>query len=335
MDIVNTLKCLTEKNTREAREYVKNIITPLSDEVFENSDGSVIGVKKGKENGKRIMLDAHIDEICLMISEIDEHGFLKFSAVGGISEKCLPGTEAWVFGKEKLKGVIGSVPPHLQKGGEKKGFKAEDMLIDIGMEKKDAEKLVKIGDLVKIGGKFLKLSNDVYSSPALDNRAGVLSLLMIMESLKDVSLEDSLYFVFSSGEEYDMSGAALAAEKIKPDMAFVVDVTFGVSYKVKDYSFELGRGPSCSMGPNISKELYKEIEKSAEENGITIFPEVSGGSSGTNAWAIQVSGTGVKCAVLSIPLRYMHTNVETVNINDIKSVSRLLCDVIKRRGNDA
>ncbi len=332
MDIYKTLKCLTEKNTREAREYIKNYITPLLDEVYESSDGSVIGVKKGKENGKKIMLDAHIDEICLMVSEIDKNGFLKFSAVGGISEKCLPGAEVTVFGKEKIKGVIGSVPPHLQKGTDKKSFKSEDMLIDIGMGKKDAEKCVKIGDYAKINGKFLKLSDDFYSSSALDNRAGVLSSLMVIESLKDVALEDSLYFVFSSGEEYDMSGAALAAEKIKPDMAFVVDVTFGVSYNVSDYSFELGRGPSCSVGPNISKELYKKIEESAKENGITIFPEVSGGSSGTNAWAIQVSGTGVRCAVLSIPLRYMHTNVETVNINDIKSVAILLEDVIKKEG---
>lgn len=337
MDALKTLKALCSldgvySGAMNAAEEAKKMLAPFCDEIKTLNDGSIAGVKKCKnKNAKKIMIDAHIDEIGLMISEIDEKGFLHFVPVGGVDIKTLPASEVNVFGKKTIKGIIGTKPPHLQSADEhSKAFLCEDLTIDTGYGKEEIEKIVKIGDYALVCGEFTCLSENEYSSKSMDNRAGVCSVLMAAEALSTCDLDADVYYVFSCGEEFDMSGALIAANTIKPDISVSVDVTHGVTADNKESAYVLGDGPSYSVGPNISKKLVSLIKEAAIENKIEIHPEVDGGSSGTNAWAIQVAGTGVLTAVLSIPLKYMHTQVETIDISDIKKVSVLLCEFIKK-----
>lgn len=336
MDIKKTLSLLLAEsgisgNETSAANAAKKLLEPLCDEVYISKSGSVIGVKKGTEKGfGKIMLDAHIDEIGVMISKIDEKGFLKFNAVGGVDAKCLPGAEVVVFGKRQLHGIIGTKPPHLQEAGENgQVFKISDLSIDIGYSAKEANELVSIGDFAGFAANETRLGKECVSSKSLDDRAGVCSILYAAKKLKNIETKWDVYYVFSVGEEVNMCGAVTAANEIEPTAALVVDVTHGITHDNSKDAFSLGAGPSYSLGPNIAKPLSKIIEKTANELGITVYPEVDSGSSGTNAWGIQISKTGVLTAVLSLPLRYMHTSVETVNINDIKSVGEIICAFVR------
>ncbi len=318
-------------NEKNAANVAKELLEPLCDMVYISKSGSVIGVKKGRcENGIKVMLDAHIDEIGLMVSKIDESGFLKFTTAGGVDFKSLPGSEVTVFGKEKLCGIIGTKPPHLQKSGEKDlSFTADELAIDIGYDENKARELVSVGDFVGFNLDISLLGENKISCKSLDDRAGVCSILYSAYMMKDEKFDGDIYYVFSVGEEVNMNGAVTVANEICPDVALAIDVTHGITHDNRKDSFALGEGPSYSIGPNVSKAVQKIIEKSAEKLEIKIHPEVDGGSTGTNAWGIQVSKTGVMTGVLSIPLRYMHTAVETLDLRDIESVSKIVCEFTK------
>ncbi len=336
METVQTLKQLCEtqciyNNSNMLITLVRNLLKPFCNEIRILNDGSVFGVKRGKNNTRKIMVDAHMDEIGLMISEIDKKGFLHFVPVGGVDLKTLPASVVDVFGRENIKGVIGIKPPHLQNKDEaKQPFKWDDLTIDIGYTKEDAEKIVSVGDYACACGEFTKLSESEYSSKSMDNRAGMCVLLKTAEKLAKLNIDADIYYVFSCGEEFNMSGANIAANVIKPDICITVDVTHGVTADNSERAYKCGDGPSYSIGPNISKKLVKIIQNVAKDENISIHPEVDGGSSGTNAWAIQVCNEGVATAVLSIPLKYMHTQVETLDINDIESVIRLLIGFLQK-----
>lgn len=336
MDVRKTLLKLFSEygisgNEEAAANVAKSLLEPLCDKVYISGSGSVIGIKKGKnENGIKVMLDAHIDEIGLMVSAIDEKGFLRFTTVGGVDAKGLPGSEVVVFGRERLCGIIGTKPPHLQVSGESdEAFSADELAIDIGFSKERAKELVSVGDFVGFSSSVSILGENCIAHKSMDNRAGVCAILYAAEKLKNEELDGDIYYVFSAGEEVNMNGAVTAANELCPDAAIAVDVTFGVSDGCKESSFVLGGGPSYSIGPNVSKRVQKIIEKCAEELKIDIHPEVEGGSTGTNAWGIQISKTGVMTGVVSIPLRYMHTPVETVDIRDIISVGEIVSKFAK------
>lgn len=336
MDTVQILKRLCEAQCIYNKSdmiinLVKDIIKPFCDEIRILNDGSFFGAKKSKNSTRKIMIDAHMDEIGLMISEIDEKGFLHFVPVGGVDLKTLPASVVDVFGREMVKGVIGIKPPHLQNKDEvRQPFKCEDLTIDIGYTKKDAEKIVSVGDYACVCGEFTKLSENEYSSKSMDNRAGMCAILKTAEKLSELDFDADIYYVFSCGEEFDMSGANIAANVIKPDICIAVDVTHGITADNKESAYQCGGGPSYSIGPNISKKLVRIIEEVSGDKNINIHPEVDGGSSGTNAWTVQVCNEGVATAVLSIPLKYMHTQVETLDISDIENVVKLLTGFIKK-----
>lgn len=334
--ILKTLceRCGISKNEFSVSEAVTTLIKPYCDEVYSLNDGSVAAVKYGyKKDKKKIMIDAHIDEIGLMVSEIDKKGFIHFSPVGGVNIKGLPSSEVTVYGKNPVWGVIGTKPPHLQTADEsKKSFSFDDLTIDTGYDKDSLEKIVKVGDYIFINGEFEKLSDYRYVSKSMDNRAGVCALINAAKMIYDKETKDDIYYVFSTCEEFNMSGSKNAANKICPDIALVIDVTHGTTEDNKESAFELGKGPSYSIGPNITKRYYKLIETIAQKNNIEIFPEVDGSSSGTNAWKIQTASNGVATAVISIPLRYMHTAVEVVDIRDIESVAKLAAEFAQTAG---
>lgn len=330
MDIKDIVTALCEKEGVSGSEdavarAVMELYRPFVDEVWIDISGSVIAVKRcGKPNAKRLMLDAHIDEIGLMVTEIDEKGFLRFCSIGGVDERILPACEVIVHGRRDLSGIISVKPPHIQTDEEmKQSLKIEDLAIDVGLDTQAASELVAVGDSVTFFRRPFSLSGGQFTAKSLDNRASVAALIYAAKQLSDKQLDIDVYFVSSVQEETGLAGATTAAYKIDPTCALVIDVTHGITPDNSQDAFEVGEGPAVSMGPNVSFVLCEMLTKIAKEAGISLHPEVSGGNTGTNAWAVQISRTGIAVAVISIPLKYMHTPVETASLNDIKAAGEL------------
>ncbi len=309
----------------EIAEYLKKELEKVCHKVWINKHKSVIGyIKSEKENAKKIMIDAHLDQIGMMVKGIDDKGFVSFTNIGGIDERILPASEVFILGKEKVYGVIGAKPPHLlTKEDAEKNPKIKDMLIDIGMNKDEAEKYISVGDAIIMKSEPVELLDHKVSSMALDNRAGIASILYAIENLKS---DYDVYVVFSSQEETGLQGGYTAAAEIQPDLAIVIDVTHGETPDAKDKAgvFPLGSGTVICRGPNLDYEKTLRLIEIAKENNIKYEIEVAEGSSGTNAWLMQTCRQGVPCILISIPLRYMHTSVETVLVKDIEDTGKLI-----------
>lgn len=292
--------------------------------------GCVLGTIPSKNaQAPTIMIEAHLDRIGLIVSGVDENGFVSFKTLGGVDERILPACEVCIPGRKDVFGIIGAKPPHLMaKAEEKEGLKVEDMLIDTGLGA-DAAKLISVGDPIMLNGGFCELMNDRISAPALDNRLSMAAVFAVLEHLKGKELPYNICIAFASGEEQGLQGAYTIVNQCQPDLAIIVDVTYGETPDAcGSDTFPLGSGVAICRGPNVHYEITKQIIKLAKEKGLPCETEVAPSSTGTNAWAIQTSGRGVPCVVLSIPLRYMHTTVETADLSDAECVRDLICEMI-------
>lgn len=336
-ELIQTLSDLRGISGFEYRitDKIAQLFEPYADNVTRDALGNITAVKKcGKENAKKIMIEAHTDEIGLMVSDIDKNGFLSFVPVGGVDGRILPASEVVVHGKKDLKGVIGAKPPHLQNPGEQnKSSAMEDMAIDVGMDEREVRELVGIGDSVTFAQSVGELGGQ-FSGKTLDDRAGIAVLINVMQRLMKIKLDADVYAVAAVQEEVGLRGAKTAAYGIEPDMAISIDVCHGITPDNSKNAFEVGEGTVISIGPNIHPKLFERLKSTAEEHHIALQYDVDGGDTGTDAWAIQVSRLGVPTALLSIPLKYMHTSVETLCISDVKMTAELLTYFIQNIGED-
>ena len=299
---------------------------PYADEVYTDTLGNVIAVKKcGINDAKRVMIEAHMDEIGLIVTSIDEKGFLKFANVGGVDQRILPSLEVTVHGKMDILGVIGAKPPHLQTAGEsKKSTPISDMAVDIGMSREEAMDIVSVGDSITIAQSVGELLDGQYSGKSMDDRASVAVILNVLKNLSKFKLDVDVYAVAAVCEEVGSRGAKTAAYAIKPDIAVAIDVCHGITPDNSYNAFENGSGAIISMGPNLHPNLTKRLIDTAKRHNIKTDIDVDGGNTGTDAWEIQISRSGVPTALLSIPLKYMHTSVETMALSDAEAVCDLL-----------
>lgn len=292
--------------------------------------GNVIGRLKG--DGKHILLDAHMDQIGFIVRGINDKGFVLFDKCGGLDARTLIGSEVEIFGKEKLFGVVCSTPPHLA-DDSKKLPDIRKMAIDVGLNKEEAEKLISPGDRGILKNKPCRLLGDNISSTALDNRAGMAVLIKTVEYLKEKNCNPNLTVMFSTQEEVGRRGARTGAFVSQADEAIVVDVSFGVAPGVaKDLGGELGKGPMIGFAAILDREMSKALVKIAEENEINYQSEVMSRSTGTNADFVSISAQGIKTALVSVPLRSMHTVVEVVNTKDVEAAARLIGEYIIAQG---
>jgi len=291
--------------------------------------GNVIGLKKGAGKGK-LMFSAHMDEIGLMVANIDEKGFLGVTQIGGFDRRTLLAHEVVIHGKEKIYGVIGVKPPHITTPEEaKKSVKLEDLLIDTGYDADEVKELVSIGDIITINRQVIELKNNRLAGKAMDDTVGVASYVAAFEKLKDFSHDLDVYFVASTQEEVGLRGAKVAAQTIQPDMAIALEVGFGRSADgADDGNLMLGDGVEIICGPNISRKMFERLKEVAKKNGIKYQVTVAPGVTGTDAGIIQITGSGSATAVLTAPTKYMHTSVETVCIDDVEAMGRLLAEFV-------
>lgn len=312
-------------------ETVKELMLPFCDSVKINRFNSVICHKKsGNGNGKKVMIEAHLDQIGMIVTGIDEMGFVKFMSVGGIDKRILPCLEVCILGNERVYGVIGSKPPHIaEKSDKNKMPDIGELLIDTGYSKDELKDKISVGDSIVLKSSLTKLAGETVCSSALDNRAGITAIISAAAQIEKT--EYDIYYVFASEEELGLHGAYPASREIAPDYAIIVDVTHGMTEDTKSETgvFSLGCGAVVCKGPALNPDLSKRLIDIAKENGIKYETEVVSGHSGTNAWAVQKSRGNCKTALVSIPLKYMHTAVETVDISDINEVSKLVADALK------
>lgn len=269
-----------------------------------------------------VMLDAHMDQIGLVVKEIDENGFIRFIAAGGVDESILPTAEVVVHGKKDLYGIVGTRPLSMTD----KNFTIDDLFIDCGLSADKVNEFIRIGDTVSFVADFTHLKNGYIFSKSLDNRIGVEVVIQCLKRLKNKKLPYNIVGLFSAGEENGCVPAGLAAEKIKPDYAVVVDVTFGMTPTTdEENSYKTGEGITVAIGPSLDKGLSDRFIELCKNNNIPFSKEICNRNPGTNSWSIQVSGNGVKCALVSVPIKHMHSTVETVNINDIQTAIDAIC----------
>ena len=294
--------------------------------------GSVIGEINNKGQAPHILLDAHIDQIGLLVTDIDKTGFLRFTMCGKADLRVLSGAEVIVWGKKPLFGVISSTPPHIanpEKAGTAKTV--SELGIDIGYCEKKAKELVSIGDTVTFNSGFFELCDMKVSAASLDNRAGAAVILKALELLKEKKHNARITALFSVLEETNKGGAAAASFGISPDEAVVFDVSFANYPNSKLAS--LSSGPMIGIAPVLSREISKRLIKTALNHKIPYTLEVMGRLTSTNADTIAISGKGIKTGLISIPLRNMHSSVELLDINDLELSARLIVEYIIKRGN--
>ncbi len=338
MDIKKILLTLSKMSGVSGYEHnvAKHIESncPWADEIRTDKLGNLIMLKKAtitaSENPK-VMLAAHMDEIGLMITKIDDKGFLYFSPVGGIDQRVLLAQEVIVHGEKELPGVIGAKPPHVQAPTERnKAVEMDDLFIDIGYAtKEEANELVSIGDLATINRSPLELRGSLLAGKAMDDRACVAIILECLKALESMNHLADVYAVATVQEEVGVRGATTSTYSIVPDIGIALDVGHGDMPGVPEYqTIKLGNGPGIALGPHVHPKIHKRFIDTAKDWNINYSLEPAVRPEGTDAYAIQITQDGIPTMLLSLPLRYMHTPVETLDYGDIRKTARLLAQFI-------
>ena len=296
---------------------------PLCDDVYVTPLGNVIAHKKG--SGPKVMLSAHQDEIALMVAKIEDDGCIRMGAVGGVDPRILPGSQVWVWGKEKLFGVIGAKPPHLLTPDErKKNYTREDLYVDVGYPVDQVREMVKVGDRITLNAPATSLMNDRFACKTMDDRACIGILLETLERLQGLKCDADLYFVSSTQEEVGAYGAKTAAFSIDPDLAVALDVCHAtIPGSRPDTTCDID-SLCASQGSFIQPKLFERLVNTAKAHGIKLQQDVAAERTYTDADNINNVRNGIPTVLLSLPLKYMHTSVETIDLNVLREGGRLI-----------
>ena len=321
------------------REIIKDELDGKVDSMETDIMGNVITTHKGVEGKPSVMLASHMDEIGLMVSYIDDEGFIRFVKIGGINDQMLLNQQVYIQTEDgEVPGVIGSKPPHITSAEEaKKIIPYQNMFIDIGANSKEqAEELVSVGDAIVFHTEFRECLNDLVMGKALDNRVGCAVMVEVMKQLDDV--DATVYGVGTVQEEVGLKGAKTSAFKLNPDMAIALDVTISGDHpgvKPEDASVKAGKGPVISLADASGRGLIthpmmkKLLIEAAEAADIEYQVEVGDGGT-TDATAIHLTREGIATATLSSASRYIHTPTSVVNMKDVEDTVKLIVEFLKR-----
>lgn len=331
MDYEKTLKTLCALSgpsgfETELAETARTLLEPWMDEVWIDRMGSVVGVRRcGREHAPRLLLDAHLDEIGFLITGHEE-GYLRFAPLGGVDPRMLPDRELTLLTDPPTHGVVACLPPHIQSTSDfSRSVPIQDLYLDVGLSQEQAKQRIPVGTPGVYRTGCAPLGTHLLCGKALDDRACFSILLDVAQRLYGQALDVDLYILGSTQEETHSTGAISAVYGIAPELCVAVDVTHGDSPDAsKDKTFPLGKGPVLGLGPNCTRWMSDRMRATAEELGIAYQLEVMSGSSGTNGWPMQISREGIATAVLSLPLRYMHTPIETIHRDDLEHTAQLL-----------
>jgi endoglucanase len=284
----------------------------------------------------RVLLAGHIDEIGVMISHIDDDGFLSFAGVGGWDSQVLVGQRIRLKGRQgDVIGVIGKKPIHLMRAAEREKVSTiEDLWIDIGaISKAEASERVRIGATGVIDASVYAFPNDRIVSRSVDNRVGAFTVLEALRLLAQERPRASVAAIASAQEEITLGGAQVGAFSYDPQVAIAVDVTFATDYpganKKQQGEVKLGGGPVISRGSSGSPVLFEMLVDLAEREGIPYSLQINPGYTGTDADSIHTVRGGIASAVISIPNRYMHSPNEMIQLSDVAHSARLIAAFVR------
>ncbi len=317
-----------------AARIIEREIAPYVDEVKTDVMGNIIAVRRcGKENAPVLMLEAHMDEIGFIVTGY-ENGYLRFNALGGIDPRMLPAREIMVLTEEPIYGVIDVMPPHaLSADDMNKALVIDKLYIDIGMSDEEARAAVPVGTPCVYADGAFRIGEDGLCGKSLDNRSCCAIIIKSLEALAGKELDVDIVCLFAVQEEIGLRGAVTGTFGIAPDYAIVMDVTFGKTPDVADWKcLKMGGGPAIGMGPNTNRRFTKMLIDKAVEKGIDYQIEVLPGNSGTDAWVVQTTREGIATALVSLPIKYMHSPVETMLLSDAEKIIELLTDFIAGAG---
>lgn len=316
-----------------ARDAIEHRWRPLTDEVRTDAMGNLIALKRGSgpEPRPALMIAAHMDEIGLIVTGI-AGDFLRVHALGGMDRRVLLGLAVTVHGKRALPGIIGSRPPHVLSSEERdKIIPWEEVFVDVGLPADEVKTLVHVGDHITVERELVALKNNMVAGKALDNRASVAAVTLTLEALNQRQHAWDVYAVATVQEEIGLKGAITSAYGLAPQLAIALDVTFGTQHDDSaPGTFDLDKGPTIAMGPNFHPQVVTRLKEAAAVEEIAYQLEPVSGSSGTDAWGIQIAREGIPTGLIEIPLRYMHQPVETAAIRDIERAGRLLASFVAR-----
>jgi len=317
-----------------AEDEVRNILRKDLEEfgsITTDSLGNLFVNKDGKQNKPTIMLCAHMDEVGLMIKSIENNGWLRFATIGGIDERILV-SKSVVIGPNKVRGVIGAKAIHLQKPSERKlSLKTQNLFIDIGAKsKEDAESLISIGDYAVFDTKFNRLDENIVSGKAFDDRVGCYILSKVLKQ----SFAIPITGVFTVQEEIGLRGSAVAAYKVNPDIAIVLEGTFASDVpnnEEEEWITTLGKGPAITFMDTTyiaQRRLLNRIFDIAQKNKIP-YQLKRAAFGGTDGGRIYTTREGIPTIIISVPSRYIHSPVSIVNTSDIENTISLVTSIIK------
>lgn len=309
------------------REVVLREVTPLVDKVSIDNMGNVVALKKGKKD-KRVMVGAHMDEIGFIVTHIDDNGFLRFHTLGGFDPKTLTAQRVIVHGKKDLVGVMGCKPIHVMSPEERnKVLKTTDYFIDLGMPKKEVEKIVSVGNPITRERELIEMG-DCVNCKSIDNRVSVFILIETLRKLKKTPYD--VYGVFTVQEEVGIRGANAATLAVQPDFGFGLDTT--IAYDVpgaqpQEKITELGKGTAIKIMDSSTICDYRMVDfmkKTADKHKIKWQPEILP-AGGTDTSGIQrMTAGGSIAGAVSIPTRHIHQVIEMANKDDIQASIDLL-----------
>lgn len=304
----------------------------FADETWSDAYGNCVAVLN-KGGSPRIMLAGHADEIAMAVNYVDDNGYLYVRRMGGVDAAITKAQRVIIHTRKgPVKGVVGNVAPHLTKQEDNpKPPKIHELFIDIGAgNRKEAERLVRIGDPITLVDEFDVLRGDLVVARAFDNRIGTFAVAEALRLLKESKgrLQAEVCAVSNVQEEVGLLGARQIAYSLKPDVALVVDVTHATDYptvnKAQHGDVKIGGGPTITHGGCNHPDVVARIESVAAAKKISLQHEAMSSTSGTDTDAIFWTRGGIASALISLPNRYMHSPVEVVSLKDLEQIPQLL-----------
>lgn len=323
-----------------AQRILRRELEGVADEVRTDIMGNVIGRIAGPDGAPRVMLAGHCDEIGFMVKYIDDNGFLFFAPIGGVDAHLVPGQRVHVHtASGPVLGVVGKKPIHMMEPKDRETVvKFKSQFIDLGCaDRKSAEALVSVGDPVTFAVGLERLQEDRVTSRAFDDKMGAFIVARVLQEVRQRGAAPvDLYGVSTVQEEVGLRGGTTSAYGVKPDVGLAVEVGFATDFPEVDKKeigeIKVGSGPILSRGANINPVLFDLMVRTAREENIPYQVMGAPRATGTDANVIQLSRGGVAAALVSVPLRYMHTPVEMLSLADLDNTIRLLAGLMYRIG---
>ena len=307
-------------------------LKPYIDEHFLDPYGTAVGViNPGKE--KKVVIEAHADEISWMVKHIDSDGYMRVVRNGGSDHQIAPSMRVWFHTENgKVPGVFGWPAVHVRRGEKEANPSLDNIFLDCGCEsKEEVEELgIHVGTVVTFTDGLTKLNDRFYTGRALDNRIGGFIIAEVVRQLKDEGKElpFTLYIVNSVQEEVGLKGATMIAERLKPDVALCIDVNHGTNIPMynakKQGDIKCGHGPTLAHGPAIHNLVLKHLHEVANKHDIPFQRQAASRATGTDTDAFQLAGGGIPSALVALPIKYMHTTVESAHKDDIDRCIQLM-----------